>query len=217
MIGRHLELLLCHKSCCLALNVVIEVIERVDAFNTGNSATRLIREMSRHFLSAGCTARTQLYDLFTDISEHWKFMFVDLRNLCESGAIFFSLLNYRWYAFLIPMSFSADRFGAMIASPQTGIILNSEMDDFSTPDTVNYFGVPPSPANFIQPGAVETQPHCLTCPQAVCGLVLVAWHPNIIQFFIIIIRRHKWEVCEIDTNRHDDSQIPHFPRTNAFP
>ncbi|GAB1313157.1 Glutathione hydrolase [Madurella fahalii] len=42
-------------------------------------------------------------------------------------------------------------FGAKIMTPDTGIILNNEMNDFSLPNQNNSFGFPPSPANFISP------------------------------------------------------------------
>ncbi|GLG96422.1 gamma-glutamyltranspeptidase 1-like isoform X2 [Gryllus bimaculatus] len=43
-------------------------------------------------------------------------------------------------------------FGASIASKQTGIIMNSVMDDFSNKDFKNYFGLPWSPKNSLLPG-----------------------------------------------------------------
>lgn len=45
-------------------------------------------------------------------------------------------------------------WGCMMVSPSTGIILNSEMDDFSLPEAPSTYGVPPSPSNFIKPGKV---------------------------------------------------------------
>ncbi|XP_057544555.1 glutathione hydrolase 3 isoform X2 [Amaranthus tricolor] len=43
-------------------------------------------------------------------------------------------------------------FGGGVLSPSTGIVLNNEMDDFSTPTEDSPDTLPPAPANFIQPG-----------------------------------------------------------------
>lgn len=42
-------------------------------------------------------------------------------------------------------------FGALIADPKTGIVLNNEMDDFSIPATKNAFELQPSIYNYVAP------------------------------------------------------------------
>lgn len=51
-------------------------------------------------------------------------------------------------------------FGSMLLTP-TGILLNNEMDDFSTPGMSNMFQIAPSEANFIVPGK---RPLSSICP-----------------------------------------------------
>ncbi|OAD61360.1 Gamma-glutamyltranspeptidase 1 [Eufriesea mexicana] len=43
-------------------------------------------------------------------------------------------------------------FGSGVVSESTGILLNNAMNDFGVPSTISYFGVPPSPNNYIAPG-----------------------------------------------------------------
>ncbi|XP_071098106.1 glutathione hydrolase 1 proenzyme-like [Haliotis cracherodii] len=55
-------------------------------------------------------------------------------------------------------------FGSKVLGKTTGIIYNNEMDDFSTPGTVNVYGVPASPANYIKP---RKRPLSSMCPTVV--------------------------------------------------
>ena len=36
--------------------------------------------------------------------------------------------------------------------PLSGLVLNNQMDDFSSPGAPNQYGLPPTPANYIRPG-----------------------------------------------------------------
>ena len=44
------------------------------------------------------------------------------------------------------------QWGSGISDPDTGILFNNHMDDFSSPDAPNYFEIEPSKSNRIAPG-----------------------------------------------------------------
>jgi len=43
-------------------------------------------------------------------------------------------------------------WGSQVCDPRTGVLMNNNMADFSTPGQSNYFGYRPSVSNFIRPG-----------------------------------------------------------------
>ena len=51
--------------------------------------------------------------------------------------------------------------------PETGVIMNNEMNDFSIPGSDNAFGYIPSPANFVRPGK---RPLSSICPLIVSNM-----------------------------------------------
>ncbi|KAL4990405.1 nucleophile aminohydrolase [Aspergillus falconensis] len=65
-------------------------------------------------------------------------------------------------------------FGSRVVVPETGVIMNNEMDDFSIPGSSNSFGYIPSEANYIRPGKR---------PLSSCTPAIVT-HPNGTTFFI---------------------------------
>lgn len=43
-------------------------------------------------------------------------------------------------------------FGSQVMVPETGVVMNNQMDDFSVPGKDNAYGYAPNPANYIKPG-----------------------------------------------------------------
>ncbi|KAH8345046.1 hypothetical protein KR059_001475, partial [Drosophila kikkawai] len=84
-------------------------------------------------------------------------------NVEDHGTAHISVLAPNGDAISVTSTINS-HLGAKVRSRQTGIILNDEMDDFSTPGKVNTYGIPASPANYIKPGK---RPISSTCPSIV--------------------------------------------------
>ncbi len=57
---------------------------------------------------------------------------------------------------------------------RTNILFNNEMDDFSTPGVANFYGVPASPVNAIEPGKMAMSSMCPLLVANKAGDVILA-------------------------------------------
>ncbi|PAA80321.1 hypothetical protein BOX15_Mlig028621g2 [Macrostomum lignano] len=66
----------------------------------------------------------------------------------DSGTTHVSLVDSDGNAVAVTSTINT-YFGSLVRGEKTGIVYNNEMDDFSQPNRTNYYGLPPSPTNFI--------------------------------------------------------------------
>lgn len=74
-----------------------------------------------------------------------------LGHLEDRGTSHISVMDAKGNAVAITTTVNT-YFGSGVLSESTGILLNNQMDDFSTPGRMNFFGLQPSEANYIRPG-----------------------------------------------------------------
>lgn len=85
--------------------------------------------------------------------------------------------------------------GSHLMSASTGVILNDEMDDFSSPNITNAFGMPPSPNNFIKPGKrplSSMDPTIITGQEGVRLILGAAGGTKITSLTALVALRNLW-------------------------
>ncbi|KAJ8680276.1 hypothetical protein QAD02_016063, partial [Eretmocerus hayati] len=87
-------------------------------------------------------------------------------------------------------------FGSGVVSERTGVLLNDAMDDFSLPGAPNYFGLPPTESNYINPGKrplTSMSPTIFTDHSGNVTLVIgAAGGTKIPTSLSYVIARHLW-------------------------
>ena len=133
-----------------------------DGDGEGDAFRQELNELVKNMTSTtfGNEIRSQIWDNQTHDTNYYGPTFYD--DL-KTGTAHLSVLAPNGDAVSVTSTINL-YFGSKVVGNRTGIIFNNEMDDFSTPITINAFGVPASPANFIKPGK---RPLSAMCPSIV--------------------------------------------------
>jgi gamma-glutamyltranspeptidase len=155
----------------LGLNVMNGFKRTAEAsVNFGNTATQRLVETMKWIASA----RTELGDPM-DVQNPRAHMILELSyadsvraNISDThtlpwqaynpsyepnephGTAHFSIIDQNCMAVAMTTTVNLE-FGSLVCDPVTGIVLNSEMDDFSLPNTGNSYDLRPSIYNYVQP------------------------------------------------------------------
>lgn len=119
-----------------------------------NSTSPLAAQVTQ--LVANLTSSSWLEETQTKISDTKTFndaayYGAEFYNVEDAGTAHISILSPAGDAVAVTSTVNL-YFGSKFRSPNTGIIMNNQMDDFSYPGLVNAFGVPPSENNMVAPG-----------------------------------------------------------------
>lgn len=122
-----------------------------------------VREIYEDLIDPKFAAEIRKLILDDRTFEDMSYYGANFSNVEDHGTAHISVLAPNGDAISVTSTING-HLGAKVRSRQTGIILNDEMDDFSTPGYVNAFNIPASPANYIKPGK---RPMSSTCPSIV--------------------------------------------------
>ncbi|PBP19326.1 N-terminal nucleophile aminohydrolases (Ntn hydrolases) [Diplocarpon rosae] len=88
------------------------------------------------------------------------------------------------------------RWGSRVMVPETGDILNNQMNDFSIPHTINDFGYIPTEANFIRPGKRPLSSIAPTIVEYPNGEVYISHAAAGGSQIITEVAQHLWRVLD---------------------
>ncbi|KAA8498492.1 Gamma-glutamyltranspeptidase 1 [Porphyridium purpureum] len=97
------------------------------------------------------TAMQQRARIMPDATFDPQYYQPNLKGMKDAGTSHMSIVDRFGNAVSLTSSINLP-FGSGFVSPSTGILMNNQMDDFSTANVSNSFGIFPAPRNRVQPG-----------------------------------------------------------------